>query len=263
MISASTSSTPESEPAGAPPLPPASSAPPPIRPRGRPPLENVCILHGTLPGEGEPRIVVRQTALQQIATHCAANLQAEVGGALLGYPYHHNQQSFVEVLAAIPAHSPDHGPVHFTFTADVWAQLQRDRAAYPQLDVVGWFHTHPDLGVFFSVDDVVVHSAAFTQPWQVALVVDPVRAEASFFGWQEDGIGAIAGFYELAEDESAAHQSVINWRVTVEPTSAAPVSLTATPQPEPWLPPVSPWVGVVLGGLSLLLSLAALIIALR
>ncbi len=261
MTSASTFSTPE--PAGTPPASPVAPATSSSRPRGRPPLESGCILHGARPGESEPRIVVRQTALQQIAAHCAANLQAEVGGALLGYPYNHNQQSFVEVLAAIPAHSPDHGPVHFTFTADVWTQLERDRATYPNLEVVGWFHTHPDLGVFFSVDDVVVHSAAFTQPWQVALVVDPVRAEASFFGWQEDGIGAIPGFYELTEDGGSVTQSVIDWRITVEPPSATGSFLSTTTSPAtPLLPPISPWVGVFLGGLSLLVSLAALIVAL-
>ena len=98
-----------------------------------------------------------------------------------------------EVKAALPAVSSDHGPVHFTFSADSWARLHRDRTAhYAQLDIIGWFHTHPGLGVFYSSDDVVVHTAAFTLPWHVGLVVDPLGNHASYFGWQ-DGVSAIVG----------------------------------------------------------------------
>ena len=105
---------------------------------------------------------------------------------MLGRAFRSNGQAYVEVRAAIPAVTKDHGPVHFTFTADAWSQLHKDRSEnYPDLDIVGWFHTHPDLGVFYSSDDVVVHSAAFTLPWHMGMVVDPIRKEAGFFGWKE------------------------------------------------------------------------------
>ena len=85
----------------------------------------------------------------------------ELGGALLGHAYRYKTGVVVEVKAALPAVSSDHGPVHFTFSADSWSKLHRDRTAhYSNLDIIGWFHTHPDLGVFYSRDDVVVLSAA-------------------------------------------------------------------------------------------------------
>lgn len=89
--------------------------------------------------------------------------------------------------------------------------MHRDRAAhYSNLDIIGWFHTHPDLGVFYSSDDVVVHSAAFTLPWHVGLVVDPIRDEAAFFGWVGGALSPLSGFYELPERQPKTQTP---WRV--------------------------------------------------
>jgi proteasome lid subunit RPN8/RPN11 len=167
--------------------------------------------HGEAPPDGQPLVVMHQTALLQIVAHSRSNVECELGGALLGAAYRYKNGVVVEVKAALPAASSDHGPVHFTFSADSWSKLHRDRAAhYANLDIVGWFHTHPDLGVFYSSDDVVVHSAAFTLPWHVGLVVDPVREEAAFFGWVEGALAPLSGFYELPERQP---ETVAPWRV--------------------------------------------------
>jgi proteasome lid subunit RPN8/RPN11 len=130
---------------------------------------------------------------------------SELGGVLLGQAYEHRGQRYVEVAAALPAPSEDRGPYHFTFNADVWAHVNQERdVRHPALQIVGWFHTHPGLGVFFSADDVVVHSAAFVLPWHVALVIDPIRDEAGFFGWAGGEVVPLSGCYEMAgsPDES-------------------------------------------------------------
>ena len=180
-------------------------------PLGQPPdLDKNGKLHGRRPQSGQVVVVNSQMALEQIAKHSVSNLRSELGGVLLGQAYQSNGRSYVEVLAALPAVNDDHGPVHFTFTANGWSQLHKERAEkYPELQIVGWFHTHPNLGVFYSSDDVVVHSAAFTQPWHVGLVVDPVRREACYFGWENGELAPIAGYYEF-HDQS--HNSVVDWQ---------------------------------------------------
>lgn len=178
--------------------------------RPRPSLEQGHTRHGLAPSPGQVVVINGQKALTAVSTHSLSNTQSELGGVLLGHAYQHNGTLFVEVEAALPARSDDHGPVHFTFNANGWAQLHKDRTAhYPNLQIVGWFHTHPNLGVFYSSDDVVVHSAAFTQPWHVGLVVDPVRREAAYFGWQGDTLAPIAGFYERHDQQET---SIIPWR---------------------------------------------------
>lgn len=166
--------------------------------------------HGEIPADSQPVVLIHQLAVLQVDAHSRSNLDCELGGALLGHAYRHKSGVIVEVMAALPAVNADHGPVHFTFSADSWPRLQRDRSThYPNLDIIGWFHTHPDLGVFYSGDDVVVHSAAFTLPWHVGLVVDPIRQEAGFFGWVDGTLTPLNGYYELPERQP---ESQVPWR---------------------------------------------------
>lgn len=178
-----------------------------------------CLLHGERPQPHQVGIVLSQEALRQIDAHCRTDFHRELGGVLLGKAFQRQGQQWVAIAAALPATSSDHGPIHFTFTADVWAKINRDREAYhPQMAIVGWFHTHPDLGVFYSADDVVVHTVAFRELWHVGLVVDPVRQDACFFGWDQqelrDGLERailpIEGFYERTDEQP---QTVTNWRI--------------------------------------------------
>ena len=168
-------------------------------------------LHGQPPAANQVVVSHRQQAFSQIRAHSISNLRSELGGVLLGHAYRDGEQLMVDVMAALPARNDDHGPIHFTFTADAWSQIHHERAQkYPDLEIVGWFHTHPGLGVFYSSDDVVVHTAAFTLPWHVGLVVDPLGNEASYFGWQEGTLAPIAGYFEQMDVQTTP---LAPWRV--------------------------------------------------
>jgi proteasome lid subunit RPN8/RPN11 len=161
-----------------------------------------------------PQVVITAAALDDVRRHAESDLHVELGGTLLGSVARHEGRPVVIVEAAIPAQSSEHSAVHFTFTADAWRQLNADREAhFPDLQTVGWFHTHPNLGVFYSSDDVVVHSAAFTQPWHVGLVVDPARCEMAFFGWTQGEeartLAPLRGCHFVAQEELPAP----NWRI--------------------------------------------------
>jgi proteasome lid subunit RPN8/RPN11 len=233
-----------------------------------PDLTEECLLHGRIEETDNIAVILSQIAVRHIAAHSYSNLDSEVGGALLGRAYWNNSRVFVDIKAAIPAVTVDQGPVHFTFTADAWSQLQRDRAeSYPDLDIVGWFHTHPDLGVFYSSDDVIVHSAAFTQPWHVGMVIDPVRKETSFFGWIDGKLAAKAGFYEVLDLQP---YSLLEWqavRTAVwdhsyedqaygEPSSSI---VYLHPSNRPMLPILKPYLGFAVGVLGVLLSVFLLV----
>jgi len=231
-------------------------------------------LHGKQPGIDQVQIAMAQSALRQIDGHSVSDLKREIGGVLLGEKIEEEQTILVKVLAAIPVVSDDHGPVHFTFTADSWAQLHKDKALrYPELDIVGWYHTHPNLGVFYSADDVIVHSAAFVLPWHIGLVVDPVLGEGFFVGWKNPSNGeampelsAIDGYYELLDEEKS---SVASWRFVQSTVwrqgshvhGYDEVSNQVYAPASDWLnlPVISPWWGVLLGTLSLLISLLLLL----
>lgn len=231
-------------------------------------------LHGKKPTQGQMAIVTHQAALRQLEEHGKSNLEVELGGVLLGRVVDRVKEPTIEVSAAMPVETADHSLVHFTFTADTWAQLHRDRSEkYPDLDVVGWYHTHPGLGVFFSADDVVVQTAAFVMPWHVALVFDPINKEGCFFGWitseaKKEGreLAAISGFWELTDDNNGTvagwnYRKAATW--PERPAIANPRLINeqtySGKDDWPLLPPISPWWGLLLGALSLLISLLLLL----
>jgi proteasome lid subunit RPN8/RPN11 len=235
-------------------------------PQKQPPLANKGHLHGNPPNR--LCVIVSQAALRQLAAYSRSDTERELGGALLGQAYRHGERLFVEIEAILPAENQNHGPVHFTFTADSWPALQKAQAEqHPELNMVGWFHTHPDLGVFYSSDDVVVHSAAFTLPWHVGLVLDPVRREGCFFGWQDGELAALPGFYELLDEQP---EPVVDWQVAISryasetglyyelpPSVPDGHSHQAAPTSQQWGQQYGPWPAV--GGSLLLLLLFLLV----
>ncbi len=50
-----------------------------------------------------------------------------------------------------------------------------------RLRIVGWWHSHPDLGCFLSRTDLHTQEVFFPESYQVALVVDPIRDDFQFF----------------------------------------------------------------------------------
>lgn len=238
--------------------------------QGTPPVSDACVLHGDEPDHGFTRVIMTQSAIAQVQAHSQSDISVELGGLLLGRVYTHNQETYVEVERAIPAESADKGSVHFTFTADTWSQLNKAGAAYPDLIPVGWFHTHPDLGVFFSSDDEVVH-ATFPHRWMVGLVVDPVREQVNYFGWLAERILPIGGFYELIDKNSSdpMPRATMPWRVMIDHSwfGAYPGLMRSGGRRngnrevagfDEGLPPISPWVGALLGGTSLAISVVTL-----
>lgn len=272
MTSALTSSEANSSPAS---NPSATPSPPDW-------LAN-CVLHGERPQPHQVGIVITQAALRQIDAHCRSDFHRELGGVLLGKAFQRQGQQWVAIAAALPATSSDHGPIHFTFTADVWAKINRDRETHhPQLAIVGWFHTHPDLGVFYSADDVVVHTVAFRELWHIGLVIDPVRQDACFFGWDQqelrDGLERailpIEGFYERTDEQP---QPVTGWRIgrdrawnrrpermatTLSGVNQAEDLVPAENQyllpPSPW-PTLAPGIAVWVGLLGLIMTFCLLL----
>jgi hypothetical protein len=64
---------------------------------------------------------------------------------------------------------------------------------------VGWYHTHPDYGIFLSGQDLFIHRNFFDQPLQVAYVVDPIRQTRGFFQWRDGGAAPVGGFFLTAD----------------------------------------------------------------
>jgi len=158
-----------------------------------------------IPEAGNIIVQMKKYVYDSIFSHGMANPGHEVGGLLLGNVSKYGGKYWVNIVGLARADSAPASQSQVQFTSDVWRQLvESAQRNYPNQRVVGWYHTHPNLGMFFSDDDVNSHRVAFSNPWHVAAVCDPVRNEFGFFGWDSSEIKALKGFYTYEPTTEAA-----------------------------------------------------------
>ena len=90
----------------------------------------------------------------------------------------------LKIEGSIRAENTDSGLSHVTFTYESWnvihAEMER---LFSGKKIVGWYHSHPGFGVFLSPHDKFICRNFFNLPWQVALVVDPIKNTRGWFVW--------------------------------------------------------------------------------
>ena len=159
-------------------------------------------------------VFLTQGAYHHVVEHTSSDLELEVGGILVGSRSKDagSGQQFIVVEAGLPARFTRQGSVYLTFTQDSLVDLNNEvDDHYPGKKIVGWYHTHPGMGIFLSPYDVWLHYHFFPDPWQVALVIDPSSSSGGFFIRQADGVldsGRYFGFYELDGDSEL---SIVRW----------------------------------------------------
>jgi proteasome lid subunit RPN8/RPN11 len=167
-------------------------------------------------------VFVTQRAYTACCAHAASDLENEVGGWLVGKwrADRRSGEQFIIVEAILPAPHTRRGSAYLTFTQDTQLALYDSmRARYPNKDLVGWYHTHPRMGVFLSSYDTWLHSNFFPDAYQVALVIEPYFGTGGFFIRTTDGRldpRRYSGFYELARP---GRHSVVIWRNLTEDAS--------------------------------------------
>ena len=89
---------------------------------------------------------------------------------------------FVVVSAAIRCDEAAKKSGEVTFTHEAWNKINHEMdTRFVDLKIVGWYHSHPSFGIFLSERDVFIHDHFFSNPGQVALVVDPVNKTEGVF----------------------------------------------------------------------------------
>ena len=132
----------------------------------------------------------------------------ERGGILLGNKYESVDGPFLEITAFIPAPSAKGSSVELTFTQEAWEEMMRKRdELHAELDVVGWFHTHPGHGVFLSERDLFICRHFFGQPHQIAAVYDSHKKRIGIFGWVGEDKELLDGLWLYAPK---TRQGVLN-----------------------------------------------------
>ena len=149
---------------------------------------------------GDFTVFVAVTAIEAMFAHADEFPTVETGGLLAGEHCEDAEGPYLRVVAAIPARLASRTSTSLTFTHDAWDELLAERERlYPDLQVVGWYHTHPGLRVFLSPDDQFIHRSFFSRPQDIAVVLDLETRQWGVFQWHGDCLELAGQFRVYSE----------------------------------------------------------------
>ncbi|MBN1918375.1 MAG: Mov34/MPN/PAD-1 family protein [Verrucomicrobia bacterium] len=128
--------------------------------------------------------------------HAKESLDTEVCGVLVGDLCKDDEGLFAHVREIIRGEAAREGGGHVTFTHETWEQIhKRLETDFPQMQIVGWYHSHPGFGVEFSKMDLFIQENFFAAPGQLALVMDPLSGKEAMCVSGPDGLVRISRFW--------------------------------------------------------------------
>ncbi|MFN5950711.1 MAG: Mov34/MPN/PAD-1 family protein [Pirellulaceae bacterium] len=158
------------------------------------------------PSEESLQLLIDHVCWEELHRHARQFEQVEQGGLLLGRTSVKQVTSLADKKEIIwisqSVASPVAGDaVSWRLDADQWGELMTSALQrHPGLEIVGWYHTHPGMGIFLSEQDLFVAGHFFPAPYQLSLVIDPVRGLAGAFRMVAGKATPLAGF-QLLESE--------------------------------------------------------------
>ncbi len=169
------------------------------------------------PEDRDLPVYVDLDVMADMEDHALEDTSVELGGVMLGGHFlDQDGKPFVVISDSLRAKHYESTKGSFKFTHDTWSEITKEREEFPDdLQMVGWYHTHPDWGVFLSGMDMFICDNFFNKELDVALVIDPCRDDRGMFQWTGDPANRIrraGGFYlissrfRLDELEDAADQ---------------------------------------------------------
>jgi proteasome lid subunit RPN8/RPN11 len=148
--------------------------------------------HVPLPNNNLPLVFVTETALRAIFDHAVEGFPMEIGGYYLGFPLVDRDSrvkaTFIEeVIRAITTSTRTHVTMH----AETFNAVEQRRAVTNNV-LVGYYHSHPALGIFQSCEDVLNFRSGHPEDYQIAIVADSSLAKSDSLEPHESWIGFFA-----------------------------------------------------------------------
>jgi proteasome lid subunit RPN8/RPN11 len=143
-----------------------------------------------------PVIIIHKNVLSDIYNHANQETHHEVGGYLLGFPMEDPETkmkgTYIEKAVRAIYNST---PTFITLQPESFHAVESAREASDTI-LVGYYHSHPHLSVFFSGTDIRNFKDYHPESYQTAIVVDPTKTGPAhlavrsdwlgFFGWAAD-----------------------------------------------------------------------------
>ena len=128
-----------------------------------------------------PFVLLDNRVISEVNGHLRER-NVELGGLLLGSVYSFDEPNGAFIVAIsdfVRSDEADSTGVSLRMSTEVWNSA-RQRSVCGK-SVVGWYHSHPNLGVFFSGTDRHTQRSFFNLAHCIGLVIDPIRREQKIF----------------------------------------------------------------------------------
>lgn len=146
------------------------------------------------------RLFIDPAVHQGIQEHAARDTEVEICGVLVGEWLRDEHGPYARVCEYIRCNQAASKFAEVTFTHESWSQINSEMdSKYSNLRIIGWYHSHPDFGIFLSDRDVFIQENFFSGPGQVAYVVDPIRKLEGVFEWKS-GKPVLMSHYWVGDD---------------------------------------------------------------
>ena len=170
-----------------------------------------------------------------ILSHASEDTSFEICGILVGRWESDSNGPYAVVSNRIRCDNASSKLAEVTFTHESWAQINQEMdTKYSDLRIIGWYHSHPDFGIFLSDRDIFIQENFFSGVGQVAFVVDPVRKTEGVFEWRDGKPELMSQYWvgdSLVPKAAAGTESAVAARPARETrASDAPVVASGTSQ---------------------------------
>jgi proteasome lid subunit RPN8/RPN11 len=144
----------------------------------------------------EFRVHFSPDAYRKMKEHAATTAEVELCGVLVGRVCRDAEGAFLEIVGAIEGRGANNYGSQVTFTHETWSHINevKDRDFADQR-IVGWYHTHPGFGVFLSSMDTFIQENFFSQPYQVAVVIETRQNVEGCFAWKDGRCEAMRRYW--------------------------------------------------------------------
>lgn len=200
------------------------------------------------------RIFIDEAAFDRICNN--ADNTREVGGILVGDVLRDENGPYVRVDDIIEALHAEESGTELTITHATWNHIHEQMDSTHQgKRILGWYHTHPNFGIFLSERDKFIQQSFFNLSFQIALVYDPVRRVHGVFSWRDGKPWRVRQYWigtrqhvwdEARETSEPQEEKVVKERATkAEPQREQAPPVVAEVMGSTWI------VGAVLVGMLL------------
>jgi proteasome lid subunit RPN8/RPN11 len=123
-------------------------------------------------------IVCTDELMNKIEEQCFSSTKTEVGGFLVG-TIADGKSTVTHVLKA--KHTAN-TQSQLTFTNKTWETAHAEMGEIgADAELIGWFHSHPNFGIFLSDYDKFIQNEFFYKDGMITIVVDPINGKRGWF----------------------------------------------------------------------------------